>query len=62
MTCGHCRRELAGVAMIFPETPPVCGRADCLAWARPLPNAARIETPGGGSEKVIDLDEDRAAA
>jgi hypothetical protein len=34
MSCAHCGRELAGVAMIFPGTPAVCGRADCLAWAR----------------------------
>jgi len=36
MTCAHCERELAGVATIFPEKPPVCGRADCLGWARDL--------------------------
>jgi hypothetical protein len=32
--CAHCRRELAAVAAIFPGKPPVCGRADCLGWAR----------------------------
>ena len=36
MTCAHCGRKLAGVATIFPEAPPVCGRADCLGWARAM--------------------------
>jgi hypothetical protein len=36
MRCAHCGRELAGVAMLFPGTPAVCGRADCLGWARAL--------------------------
>jgi hypothetical protein len=40
--CGHCRRELAGVAVIFPGKPAVCGRADCLGWARTL----LVEVPG----------------
>ena len=43
MSCAHCERELAGVAAIFPGKPAVCGRADCLGWARvqvlPAPNA-----------------------
>jgi hypothetical protein len=34
MTCAHCRRTLAGVAVLFEGKPAVCGRADCLAWAR----------------------------
>ena len=38
--CGHCGRELAGVAVMFPGTPPVCGRADCLGWARVLQTTA----------------------
>lgn len=33
-TCGCCGRELAGVAQIFTGAPAVCGRADCLGWAR----------------------------
>jgi len=36
MSCAHCRREVAGVAVIFPGKPAVCGRADCLGWARAL--------------------------
>ena len=36
MKCAHCKRQLAGVASIFPNTPAVCGRADCLGWARAL--------------------------
>jgi hypothetical protein len=32
--CAHCCRELVGVAVIFPRKPAVCGRADCLGWAR----------------------------
>lgn len=36
MRCAHCERELAGVAAIFPGKPAICGRADCLGWARAL--------------------------
>ena len=66
LTCAHCRRELAGVATIFPATPAVCGRADCLLWARSA--AAQIEVPGGDlhphggvNGQLIDLGEARAA-
>lgn len=51
--CAHCKRELAGVAAIYPETPAVCGRADCLLWA--------LNEHGGVKGQVIDLDEARAA-
>jgi hypothetical protein len=51
--CAHCKRELVGVATIFPETPAVCGRADCLLWA--------LHGHRGVKGQVIDLDEARAA-
>jgi hypothetical protein len=55
--------HLAGVAAIFPGTPAVCGRADCLGWARALvhrrraraparPPASRTQNPPGGSASV----------
>jgi hypothetical protein len=62
--CGHCRRELAGVAVIFPGKPAVCGRADCLGWARSL----LVEVPGdpyGHSRlgaALLDVEDGRAAA
>jgi len=34
MSCSHCGRKLAGVAVLFDGKPAVCGRADCLLWAR----------------------------
>ena len=56
MTCAHCGRKLAGVAVIFPETPRVCGRADCLGWARDAasPRAA-ILRPAFGTRQADDL-------
>jgi hypothetical protein len=47
MKCAHCKRELAGVAAIFPGTPAVCCRADCLAWARAL---VPLPTPPSASK------------
>ena len=65
MTCSHCRREVAGVAVIFPAKPPVCGRADCLGWAR----AVMVEVPGadGGRQgglngRLAELAQARIAA
>jgi hypothetical protein len=56
MTCAHCGRKLAGVAVIFPETPPVCGRADCLGWARDLASPhAPILRPAFGTRQADDL-------
>jgi hypothetical protein len=62
--CGHCRRELAGVAVIFPGKPAVCGRADCLGWARSLLVEVRGHAHGHGrvGATLVDLDEGRAAA
>jgi hypothetical protein len=36
MTCSHCKREVEGVTAIYSGKPAVCGRADCLLWARHL--------------------------
>jgi len=42
VSCAHCKRNLAGVAVIFAKKPPVCGRSDCLAWASRQQPLARV--------------------
>jgi hypothetical protein len=46
MSCARCGRVLAGVAVIVPGKPAICGRADCLAWARDLVLPPEQTRPG----------------